>query len=464
MAFRTYDQLTVQTTAADGDLLATWRATGPLKSLTIALLRTTYLNTYYLQAANNLSDLASAPTARTNLGLGSAATKTAGTAAGNVLLLDGSGKLPAATFPALVAGQFLTNDGANLSWATSGIVTRNAHSSNYAILASDKGALLACSSSFTLTFLAAATATGVFPIYVKNVGTGSITLARTGADTIDGLTTYIMYPGEMRLFFSDGVSAWTSEVLTAFYKTWTTTDAGFVWPPGYQGVTGIGVGGGGGGSGGTSGSMCGGGGGGGVGAFFNIPAASYTAGATATITIAAGGSAGAATASGGVGGSSSVSTLATFYGGGGGSAAGGGGGGGGALSAGSTSAGTAGGAAGLADGSTGGVGVAGGTAGSGNTAFHGGAAGGGGTNTGSAAGGSNGNYGGGGGGGAGPLGASTTAGGTSVFAGAGGAGHTNAAGSDGTAPGGGGGAGGGNGSSFVGGAGARGQVTMWGVL
>ena len=48
-----------------------------------------------LVAANNLSDLANATTARSNLGLGSAAVLTAGTAANNAVQLDGSAKLPA---------------------------------------------------------------------------------------------------------------------------------------------------------------------------------------------------------------------------------------------------------------------------------------------------------------------------------------------------------------------------------
>lgn len=56
-----------------------------------------------LAAANNLSDLANTTTARSNLGLGSAALLTAGVSANNVVQLDGSARLPA------VNGSQLTN-------------------------------------------------------------------------------------------------------------------------------------------------------------------------------------------------------------------------------------------------------------------------------------------------------------------------------------------------------------------
>jgi len=68
----------------------------------------------FAQTANNLSDLASASTARTNLGLGTASVLNVGTSAGNVVQLNGSAQLPA------VDGSLLTGITADVSTASIG--------------------------------------------------------------------------------------------------------------------------------------------------------------------------------------------------------------------------------------------------------------------------------------------------------------------------------------------------------
>jgi hypothetical protein len=83
MAFKTFAQLTAATDVQDADLLAAYRGTGPLKSVTAAIhaaYLAVKLAATFLSTANNLSELtATASTARTNLGLGTAATQNVST-------------------------------------------------------------------------------------------------------------------------------------------------------------------------------------------------------------------------------------------------------------------------------------------------------------------------------------------------------------------------------------------------
>lgn len=65
----------------------------------------TKVATTALLIANDLSDLNSASTARTNLGLGSAAVVNTGTSSGNVPVLDGSGKLSSSVLPAMAISE-----------------------------------------------------------------------------------------------------------------------------------------------------------------------------------------------------------------------------------------------------------------------------------------------------------------------------------------------------------------------
>jgi hypothetical protein len=234
------------------------------------------------------------------------------------------------------AGKYLKTDGTNLSWAPI-TAPRSARTSNTILGASDNGTLIdVTSGTFTQTFTAAATLGSGWYCWYRNNGSGDVTLDPNASETIDGLTSFVMYPGEARLIQCDG-TAFYSIVIRPFYRAITST-MNFVMPPGYS-TLGLKMwGGGAGGNGGTSGAAgtdrVGGGGGGGGGYNFGVINAP-SAGTSITATIGAGGTGKAADAFGGAGGGTTSfgSYMSAF---GGGSATNNnstGGGGGGALSA-----------------------------------------------------------------------------------------------------------------------------------
>lgn len=371
------------------------------------------------------------------------------------------------------SGKFVTTDGSNASWAavTPPQVVRQARTSNTILSAADSQNLIDITSgTFSQTFTAAATLGSGWFVYLRNSGTGLITLDPDGAELIDGLSTFIMYPGECRLVQCTG-TAFTSVVLTPFNYT-TTATVTFTTPPGYALFGGLLWGGGGGGGYGVTGQITGGGGGGAC-VPFTLTAAAM--GVSKTITIGAGGTAPTSAGVGGTGGTSDIgSTLVTAYGGGGGGGNGAvayyGGGGGGALSAGAPGNSTTGGLGGYPgprqvaaattatiEQNTGFGGAIGGlnTAGANHSAW-GGAGGAASTNSASP----KAIYGGSGGGGINGSNALVAAG-TSMFGGNGGAASVAGTATDGSVPGGGGGA---TQSGPAAGAGGGGQCIIWGVV
>jgi hypothetical protein len=158
---------------------------------------------------------------------------------------------------------------------------RSVRTSNTILAGSDLGKLIDITSgTFTQTFAAAATLGGNWFCHIRNSGTGDITLDPNASEFIDGLTSYIMYPGETRLVTCDGTGFYTI-VLNSFYKVFTATGT-FVKPPGYNRFQGLVWGGGGGGAAGYGGN-------GGSCAPFDLLASSTS---NSTATVGAGGAVG----------------------------------------------------------------------------------------------------------------------------------------------------------------------------
>lgn len=256
-------------------------------------------------------------------------------------ITSSGGSTPNLTFLAPgTAGNVLTSTGS--AWASSALpsgssLKRSARTSNTILGTADQGYWIdVTSGTFSQTFDAAATLGNGWWCYYGNSGTGAVTLDPNGSETIDGLTSFVVYPNEIRAIQCTG-TAFNSFVVNAFDVTFTSTTSVTI-PPGYLQLKVDAVGGGGGGgtgavntSGGYRYGPAGGGGGARVIAVTPVP----TAGSSVTATVGAGG-----VVPGGTGGSSSFNNIIA-YGGGGGAGGGttnvvisGGGGGGGLTGAG----------------------------------------------------------------------------------------------------------------------------------
>lgn len=175
-------------------------------------------------------------------------------------------------------------------------IVRSERTANTALSVADNGKWIDITSgTFAQTFLAPAALGAGWWCYLRNSGTGDITIPAS-----DGRTNWIMYPGEMRLLQCDGTALW-SIVLNAFYKVFTAS-GNFIKPPGYVIFEGLMWGGGGSGGSGNSSSLFGGGGAGAPCAPFSIESGKLAQ--SEPVVIGSGGLA-ALQASGNVGGQSS---------------------------------------------------------------------------------------------------------------------------------------------------------------
>lgn len=180
--------------------------------------------------------------------------------------------------------------------SSSDTVLYSARTANTVLGPADKGKFIdVTSGTFSQTFSAAATLGSGWWVYLRNSGTGKITLDPDASEQIDGLTTFVMYPGEARFVQCDG-SALRSVVLKPFLYQPTATET-WTKPPGYLAFdVYVQAPGGGGGSGrrGSAGSNRYGGGGGSGGSIAQAVLRAAVVAATETVTIGAPGTGGAA--------------------------------------------------------------------------------------------------------------------------------------------------------------------------
>ena len=264
------------------------------------------------------------------------------------------------------AGYYVKSDGTNFllsPLSTNFSIPVATRTSNTALGLADNGYYFDITSgTFTQTFVAAATLGAGWWVYIGNSGTGNLTLDPNSSETIDGLTSFIMYPKEVRLLMCNGTS-FKSVVINTFALTLTSTTS-ITLPPGYSqlGFDVVAGGGGGGiaytagGAGGSSIHSSGAGGAGGGNRSASAPGEAGGAGGTSMSFSSGGGGAGGAATVAGTAGATLANGMASGGGGGGSSTTGNGaagaaggfpGGGGGGGGAGFTSyAGGAGGAGG----------------------------------------------------------------------------------------------------------------------
>jgi len=104
-------------------------------------------------------------------------------------------------------------------------------SAGYTLASGDKGKVIRLDGTFTLAFTSAATLGAGWWCWLHNIGSGAITLDPSSTQQIDGLTSYLSYPGEMRLVWCTG-SAFRSVVAHPFQAVYTASST-FTDPPGY---------------------------------------------------------------------------------------------------------------------------------------------------------------------------------------------------------------------------------------
>lgn len=111
---------------------------------------------------------------------------------------------------------------------------------------SDRGQVVDCAGTFTVGTTAAATLGAGWWCYLSNSGTGNITLDPNGSETVDGVTSGLIYPGFVFLVLCTGTAFQLVKMAGRRIEV-LTSGTSWTCPIGVRRVRGRGVGGGGGG-------------------------------------------------------------------------------------------------------------------------------------------------------------------------------------------------------------------------
>ena len=133
-----------------------------------------------------------------------------------------------------------SGSGTYTSWAVSvapesvggNITVVDLDAAHTAVIA-DVAHLLRCTGTWALTLDDSASLMSGWWVEVLNAGTGAITLQCTAGQLVDGLSSYVIYPGEHRRIICDG-AAFSSNIIKPMSATFTTSGT-MTKPPGYRG-------------------------------------------------------------------------------------------------------------------------------------------------------------------------------------------------------------------------------------
>jgi len=84
-----------------------------------------------------------------------------------------------------------------------------ARSTNYTVVAGDRGKIIQCTATLELALTAAATLGSSFSFVVNNTGSGTVTINPSGSELIDGQLTKALSQNKSALVYCDGSSFYT---------------------------------------------------------------------------------------------------------------------------------------------------------------------------------------------------------------------------------------------------------------